>query len=263
MQNNYSGSDLIKLHLRTVGNASVPTVNARQLHFFLEVGKVFGAWIQDRINSFGFVDGQDFVMVEGLSFPNLESSKSRHQITKEYFLTIDMAKELSMVERNDKGRQARRYFIECERRMIDGTPPPMTREQQIAQALLLSQQIIAEKDAVIGRLTTDNAELQVDREALHKIAVADGSLCITDTAKTLQMPPRELFRMMRERQWIYQRQGASGYIGYQAKINAGSLEHKASTISRADGTEKNVSQVRVTPKGVTELAKIIGRLRNN
>ena len=263
MQNNDSGSDLIKLHLRTVGNASVPTVSARQLHSFLEVGKDFSNWIKDRINAFGFAEGQDLVIVETLSSPNLASSKSRAQTTKEYFLTIDMAKELSMVERNDKGRQARRYFIECERRMMDGTPPPMTREQQIAQALLLSQQIIAEKDVVIGRLTADNAELQVDREALHRIAVADGSLCITDTAKTLHMPPRELFRMMRERQWIYQRQGASGYIGYQAKINAGSLEHKASTISRADGTEKNVSQVRVTPKGVTELAKIIGRFRNN
>jgi len=262
MQNNDSGSDLIKLHQQTIGDQRVPTVSARHLHSFLEVGKHFRTWIQDRIAAFGFVEGQDYVIIENEFRPDLgETSGGRP--AKEYFLTIDMAKELSMVERNEKGRQARRYFIECERRMMDGTPPLMTREQQIAQALLLSQQIIAEKDVVIGRLTADNAELQVDREALHRIAVADGSLCITDTAKTLHMPPRELFRMMRERQWIYQRQGASGYIGYQAKINAGSLEHKASTISRADGTEKNVSQVRVTPKGVTELAKIIGRFRNN
>ena len=263
MQNNYSGSDLIKLHPQTIGGTQVPTVSARHLHAFLEVGKDFSDWVKGRVDAFGFVEGQDFVVIEGLRSPVLGSSKSRAQTTKEYHLSIDMAKELSMVERNEKGKQARRYFIECERRMTDGASAPMTREQQIAQALLLSQEIIAEKDVMIGRLTTDNAELQVDREALHKIAVADGSLCITDTAKTLQMPPRELFRMMRERQWIYQRQGASGYIGYQAKINAGSLEHKASTISRADGTEKNVSQVRVTSKGITELAKIVGKYRSS
>jgi len=98
--------------------AQVSTVSARQLHSFLEVGKVFGAWIQDRIASFGFVEGQDFVMIDGLSLPNLGGAKSRIQTTKEYYLSIDMAKELSMVERNEKGKQARRYFINCERRMV-------------------------------------------------------------------------------------------------------------------------------------------------
>ena len=104
----------------------MPTVSARQLHSFLEVGKIFTTWIQGRIVSFGFVEGQDFVMIEGLSLPNLGGAKSRARTTKEYFLTIDMAKELSMVERNEKGKQARRYFIECEKRMVEGTaaPPP-------------------------------------------------------------------------------------------------------------------------------------------
>jgi len=257
MENNNLSGDLIKLHLRTMGDARVPTVNARQLHSFLEVGKVFGAWIQDRINSFGFVDGQDFVMVEGLSFPNLESSKSRPQATKEYFLTIDMAKELSMVERNEKGKQARRYFIECERRMIDSAPTPMTREQLLARAVLESQEVIAEKDAAIGKLTADNAELQEDRNVLRKIAVADGSLCITDAAKTLQVSCDLLFRIMRERQWIYKRQGTKNYIAYQTMINSNRLEHKASTIIRPDGTERIVSNVRVTPRGIVDLAKIV------
>ena len=116
MVNNGYSNDLIKLHQRAIGSARVPTVDARQLHSFLEVGKNFSNWIQDRISSFGFVEGQDFVIVEGLSAPNLVSAKSRPQTTKEYFLSIDMAKELSMVERNEKGKQARRYFIECETR---------------------------------------------------------------------------------------------------------------------------------------------------
>ena len=262
MQNNDSGSDLIKLHQQTIGDQRVPTVSARHLHSFLEVGKVFRAWIQDRIASFGFVEGQDYVIMENVFRPNLDET-SGGRPAKEYFLTIDMAKELSMVERNDKGKQARRYFIECERRMMDGTPAPMTREQLLARAVLESQEVIAEKDAVIGRLTADNAELQEDSEALHKIAVADGSLDLTVTAKTLQMSRSELLRIMRERQWLYQRQGVGAHIGYQSKINAGSLEHKVSNVSLANGSQKAVSQVRVTPKGITELAKIIGRIRNN
>ena len=98
------------------GGTQVPTVSARHLHTFLEVGKNFAAWIQDRIGSFGFVEGQDFVVVGNEFFPNLEKT-SGGRPTKEYYLSIDMAKELSMVERNEKGKQARRYFIECEKRM--------------------------------------------------------------------------------------------------------------------------------------------------
>jgi len=101
--------------------AHVLAGSARHLHSFLEIGKVFRAWIQDRIAAFGFVEGQDYVIIEGLSRPDLDASKSRAQTTREYFLIIDMAKELSMVERNDKGKQARRYFIDCERRMVKAT----------------------------------------------------------------------------------------------------------------------------------------------
>ena len=110
-------------HYPAMRQAHVVAGSARQLHSFLEVGKDFSNWVKDRIDAFGFVEGQDFVIVEGLSTPNLVSAKSRPQTTKEYYLTIDMAKELSMVERNEKGKQARRYFIECERCMVKATLP--------------------------------------------------------------------------------------------------------------------------------------------
>ena len=91
-----------------IGGATVQTVNARDLHAFLEVQTLFKDWIVRRIQDFGFEEGSDFC-----SFLS-ESSGGRP--AKEYALTIDMAKELSMVERNDKGKQARLHFIECERR---------------------------------------------------------------------------------------------------------------------------------------------------
>ncbi len=95
------------------------TINARDLHAFLAVGKDFSNWIKCRIQQFGFIENQDFVCIEDLSSPNLASSKSRQRRIKEYHLTIGMAKELSMVERTPKGKEARQYFIECERRLTD------------------------------------------------------------------------------------------------------------------------------------------------
>ena len=91
--------------------------------------------------------------------------------------------------------------------------------------------------------------------ALDRIARAAGSLCITDAAKSLQMQPKALFRYLTAHGWIYSRIGTSGYFAYQAKLVSGHLEHKVTTVERSDGTEKMVTQVRVTPKGLTTLSR--------
>ncbi|MDO4782654.1 MAG: antA/AntB antirepressor family protein [Capnocytophaga felis] len=83
-------------------------VNARELHEFLEVQSKFADWIKNRINEYGFIENQDFVSVSKI----LENGGR----SKEYAISIDMAKELSMVERNEKGKLARLYFIEMEKK---------------------------------------------------------------------------------------------------------------------------------------------------
>lgn len=102
--------DLIHIQPQAIGTEQMQTVNARDLHTFLENKDMFANWIKDRIDQFGFVENQDFV-----SF--LENSKKPRggRPGEEYHLTLDMAKELSMVERTTKGKEARQYFIECER----------------------------------------------------------------------------------------------------------------------------------------------------
>lgn len=100
-------------------------------------------------------------------------------------------------------------------------------------------------------------ELLPSEEALQRISKADGSLCVTDAAKALQMRPKELFGWLRENGWIYKRAGAGHDLGYQSKQAAGLLEHKVTTVLRADGSEKVTEQVRVTPKGLAKLAKLI------
>ena len=117
---------LITLHTRFINEQNLDTVNARDLHAFLEVGRDFNTWIKARINRYGFIEDEDFMCVENLSSPKRGSSKSRTQKVKEYFVTLDMAKELAMVELNDKGKQARRYFIDCEKQLVEQRQLPAT-----------------------------------------------------------------------------------------------------------------------------------------
>ncbi|MDA8152604.1 MAG: antA/AntB antirepressor family protein [Acidithiobacillus sp.] len=102
--------DLISIQQQAIGTEQTRTVNARDLHTFLENKDKFATWIKDRIDQFEFVENQDFV-----SFS--ENSEKPHggRPSEEYHLTLNMAKELSMVERTPKGKEARQYFIECER----------------------------------------------------------------------------------------------------------------------------------------------------
>lgn len=89
-------------------------VDARELHSFLEVKMRFNDWISRRINDYEFIESEDFVLI---TQNRVTKGRGGDRRSKAYHITLDMAKELSMVERNEKGRQARRYFIECEKRL--------------------------------------------------------------------------------------------------------------------------------------------------
>lgn len=99
------------------------------------------------------------------------------------------------------------------------------------------------------------AEMLPKVEALGRIAESEGSFCITDAAKTLQVQPKSLFSFLRSHRWIYSRPGGSSEVAYQDKLAQGLLEHKTTTVHRSDGSEKVITQVRVTPKGLTRLAQ--------
>ncbi len=104
--------EIVTTTLARINGYHTQTCNARELHSFLEVGRDFSNWITSRVEKYGFVEGEDYLVAKsGEQLP----SGTKWKI--EYTLTLDMAKELAMVERNDKGRQARRYFIECERQL--------------------------------------------------------------------------------------------------------------------------------------------------
>ncbi|EKR0892701.1 antA/AntB antirepressor family protein [Salmonella enterica] len=111
-------SQLIPVFNGTISNEATLLCNARELHAFLEVGKRFASWITERLTEYGFIANQDYVIAS----QNREAKTRGGHNRKDYHLTLDTAKELAMVERNEKGRQIRRYFIECEKQL---------RQQQI------------------------------------------------------------------------------------------------------------------------------------
>ncbi|MCR2831002.1 antA/AntB antirepressor family protein [Acidithiobacillus ferrooxidans] len=158
--------DLISIQQQSIGTDLVQTVNARDLHAFLGVGKDFSNWVKDRIQQFGFVENRDFVCVEGLSSPDSASSKARQQITKEYFLALDMAKELSMVERTTKGKEARQYFIECERRLFAGEAAPTAKPQEIDADRAIKQYMVVLKTYKSSGVTLPTA-VEYARQAMR------------------------------------------------------------------------------------------------
>jgi Rha family phage regulatory protein len=121
--------------------------------------------------------------------------------------------------------------------------------KQLAQVAIQLIEVVREKEEAI-------AQLEPKADALDRIATADGSLCVTDAAKALQVRPKDLFAYLRAHGWVYRRPGTAHDLGYQSKVQAGLLEHKITTVTQADGTERITEQVRVTPKGLTVLAKV-------
>ena len=102
-----TNSNLIAVFNGTIANQSVQLCNARDLHAFLESKSQYANWIKDRINEYGFIQDEDYLVI---------TERTNGRPRKEYHITLDMGKELGMVERNERGRQIRKYFIECERR---------------------------------------------------------------------------------------------------------------------------------------------------
>ena len=102
-------------------------VSARELYEFLEVKSRFNDWIRNRIEKYEFQENQDFITVT----KNLVNGGRE----TDYVLKLDIAKELSMVEGNEKGSQARKYFIECEKRLKNQVKLPMTYKEALLELI--------------------------------------------------------------------------------------------------------------------------------
>lgn len=137
------------IHISTdAQGASV--VSARELHSFLEVKSKFADWIKNRIIKYGFLEDTDYVPLS----KNLENGGKEH----DYALTLDTAKQLAMVENNDRGKQARRYFIDAEKALRQLTPPAPaapTTEQVLIQLISQQNQLMTGTQELLSQLRAD------------------------------------------------------------------------------------------------------------
>jgi phage anti-repressor protein len=113
-----SNQKLIPVFAGEIAGISSQLVDGRELHEFLESKQHFADWIKDRINDYQFMQDIDFRVIHNFMKDDTAFGGKRKIV--DYHLSLDMAKELSMVERNAKGREARRYFIKCEKRLLAG-----------------------------------------------------------------------------------------------------------------------------------------------
>ena len=136
--------DLIKIEKRE----EVDTVNARELHTFLESKQQFTDWIKKRIEQYDFIENEDYIIFSGI-YEKIE--KGRGRPSTEYFLTLDMAKELAMVENNSKGKLVRRWFIQKQKELAAIRGYHLMNSREVARYLGVSMDTV-QKYSRLGHL---------------------------------------------------------------------------------------------------------------
>lgn len=243
--------ELIPIH----NNDGQQAVMGRDLHAFLEVGRDYTNWFKQMVG-YGFIEGQDFT-------PDLAKSTGGRP-RADHIVSLDMAKEISMIQRTDKGKQARAYFLECERRAKQ--PAELSGPELMAKALVEAQ-------ATLEAANNKVRELEAPAKSWNTMAAQGGDYSVSAAAKTLSRDPNirigrdQLFRFMRELGWIFRTTGRRAHWeAYQDKsINTGRLAHKLSRPflnERTGEMEQPAPTVRVTPKGLHELHVALGGSSN-
>ena len=207
-------NELIPIH----NNDGAQAVMGRDLHAFLEVGRDYTNWFKQMVG-YGFIEGQDFT-------PDLAKSTGGRP-RADHIVSLDMAKEISMIQRTDKGKQARAYFLECERRAKQ--PAELSGPELMAKALVEAQ-------ATLEAANNKVRELEAPAKSWNTMAAQGGDYSVSAAAKTLSRDPNirigrdQLFRFMRELGWIFRTTGRRAHWeAYQDKsINTGRLAHKLS-----------------------------------
>lgn len=182
-----------------------------------------------------------------LNYENFVVGKTGHK-THYTILTMEQMTLVGMRESKAVRRSVLEKLKSLEKPSID----PMVALNDPA---FLRDALISYTEKVM-HLEHQVEEMKPDVDALTRIAKAEGSLCVTDAAKQLQVKPKSLFDLMSHSKWIYRRLGTA-WIAYQDKIQQGLLEHKVTVVKSSTGEDKQVSQVRVTAKGLSKLAKLL------
>ena len=218
----------------------VQAVSARDLYQFLHPTERFSNWF-DRQLQYGFENGVDYLGCK------VFNTLARQEL-QDFYISIDMAKEISMIQRSEKGKQARQYFIECERR---ATQPAFQIPQTLSEALRLA----ATQAETIEQQQERLALVEPKAAALDVIGSATGSLGVRETAKTIGIAQNKFVAWCVNNEWMY-RDSKDKPQPYSGRIQQGYMEQRPVTFNGRDGTARATTQPMFTPKGLARLAQI-------
>lgn len=236
---------------------SIPVVTTAQLAEFYGTESVNIQMNYSRNNE-RFEEGKHFFRVEGEDLRDLKKLLTNSELVSPNARSLILwtekgaarhAKILDTDQAWNVFEQLEDSYFKAKEILQNYDPMKALSDPNVLRGLLLGY---SEK---VTELESQVEVMTQDVEALDRIAKADGSLCLTDTAKALQMRPKDFIQKLQAEKWIYKRVGNSHWLGYSDKVQAGYVEHKVTEVTRGDGTTKITEQVRITPKGLTKLAK--------
>nr|DAP63126.1 MAG TPA: AntA/AntB antirepressor [Caudoviricetes sp.] len=221
--------DLIQIHY---DNADRPTVLARELHEALGVETRYNDWF-DRMCEYGFSEGKDYY-----SFLSNRSDGKAGKPRTDHQLTIPMAKELCMLQRTDKGKQMRQYFIAVEEQW--NSPDAI-----MARALQLSNAKLKEMQITVSALTVENQIMKPKAEYFDELVDRNLLTGIRETAGELGVKQNQFVAFLLEKKYMY-RDKKGRLTAYAKPLADGLFERKECMNEK---TQWKGTQDLVTPKG--------------
>lgn len=218
----------------TLNDNHEPVVSGRQLHEALEVKTEYKKWFS-RMTEYGFNESEDFLKVTQKCL-----TSSTGQNTTDHIIKLDMAKEIAMIQRTERGKQVRQYFIQVEK---DFNSP----EKIMARALLMADQKVHKLEA----------QIEADRPKVlfaDAVSASKSSCLIGELAKILKqngidIGQNKLFQWLRSNGYLISRRGESWNQPTQKSMKLGLFELKKTNINHADGHTTVNTTTKVTGKG--------------
>lgn len=214
------------------------TLSARELHKFLGVTERFGNWFE-RMNQYGFQESIDYL---GRKVFNTQA----HQELQDYEITLDMAKEIAMIQRSEKGKEVRRYFLELERKW---NSPEAVMNRALEYSRKQVKALMEEKQGLIE----ENNQLKPKALFADAVSASNESILIGQLAKLIRQNGYEigqnrLFEWMRENEYLIKK-GERYNQPTQKSMDLGLFEVKERTITNPDGSTRITLTTKVTGKG--------------
>ena len=219
----------------TLNDNHEPVVSGRQLHKALDVKTRYNDWF-NRMTEYGFIENQDYLAITQKRVT--AQGNSTNQV--DHIIKLDMAKEIAMIQRTERGKQVRQYFIQVEK---DFNSP----EKIMARALLMADQKVHKLEA----------KIEADRPKVlfaEAVSASHTSILVGELAKLLKqngvdMGANRLFNWLRAHGYLIKRNGRDWNMPTQKSVEMGLIRVKETSITHADGHITVSKTPLVTGKG--------------